>query len=1163
MIHYIFGRAGYGKSEYLYAKLKDMLDRNVRNILFVIPEQQTVLTERKLFEIFGNRLNLNAEIINFSRFKNFITRRLGGMNNNYIDDIVKKFVMRKSVKSLAPLLKEYGSKADSFDFTIRMTNIVNELKSFLITPQMLSEAAEKMADSENKDFLGKLNDINLIYSLYSSSIGKDLCDIADDFVYLNDLLKKDGTKFFSGYTVFFDSFDYFSAGQKLLLNHIFKDAEDVFITFKISDEKMFNARERNVFYKTIETKQYIDTIINEYSLPSAPPVYLDSSKKFSSDSLTLLEKNIFKDEEESNEHPAKTNDVHMIKCADLNDEVEYTAKAIIKLMRENGYKYREIQVISKDISRYHGIIDVIFEKYGIKYFMSAPSQFMSKPAVAFLLSAVDIILYNFKTEHVLQHLKTGFSVLTGDEIDIFEIYITNWEINGYYRYDDKYWQMHPDGYIEYDEDDAELVSFIERINDIKDRFFLPFRNLKIKLQNKKDNLTVRDILTFIIDFFTETDVFGKLNSLCGKYREEGNTAESDECAQIWNILMDIFNKMNVASSSAEGNSSSAEGNGGSDGCDLKSFRDMLEFILGEQEIENIPTSIDEVLIDNSENMRSMDIKATFILGMNADIFPAPVADDDIFNDAEKEILGSYGIEYKISSLFKIYDEYYDFYNAVTSAGEKLFFTYAGFDSNGDELYRSDFLDMIENIFPDIDTFIYNFEQTIQSPELPSDDDVYFYFEGENLKYEYRNIVNDKNIIFAFDEYFGEDDEYQRKIKEIGSAAPLKAGDDEIQKEMSERLFANLAMSPSSLESFAKCRFSYFVRHVLRLKTNRKEDFSALDFGNFTHKILELFFENIISDNIPLQYADKKYIQNALDVLIDNYLLNILIDFEFKSERFRYLFKRLKKDLTELILNIKNELEHSKFVPKKFELSIGGKRSGSVEPVEIQTSDHGKLVITGKVDRVDIYNMDGKTFIRIVDYKTGAKKFDFSEVAAGLNIQMLIYLFTLWHKGKDILSSADGNIADGEEIIPSGITYISSSSASGHFDGEVTDEEIEKKKRELFPRSGLYIDDAEIVMAMNDELDVKNSASNVFASFERIGKLEKHIEKILFDIAGTIAAGNANVNPLTKNGKLDSCIYCDYKAVCKIEEDDYINSRTVQKLSPDEVWALIEGEKDDE
>ena len=78
-----------------------------------------------------------------------------------------------------------------------------------------------------------------------------------------------------------------------------------------------------------------------------------------------------------------------------------------------------------------------------------------------------------------------------------------------------------------------------------------------------------------------------------------------------------------------------------------------------------------------------------------------------------------------------------------------------------------------------------------------------------------------------------------------------------------------------------------------------------------------------------------------------------------------------------------------------------------------TEGDQRLSVSGKVDRVDGWLHDGRLYLRVVDYKTGKKSFDLSDLRYGLGIQMLLYLFTLEQEGRSYF---------GYPIVPAGVLY---------------------------------------------------------------------------------------------------------------------------------------------
>ena len=143
--------------------------------------------------------------------------------------------------------------------------------------------------------------------------------------------------------------------------------------------------------------------------------------------------------------------------------------------------------------------------------------------------------------------------------------------------------------------------------------------------------------------------------------------------------------------------------------------------------------------------------------------------------------------------------------------------------------------------------------------------------------------------------------------------------------------------------------------------------------------------------------DNKELHRLTRQYIDQYAEQELHNFQNRTPRFRYLFNRLRTNAYAIIDQVAEELRHSDFVPMAFELGFGGK-DGTLPAVTISRPD-GELRVGGKVDRVDGWIKDDKLYLRVVDYKSGKKKFDLANVRMGLDIQMLLYLFALQKEGK--------------------------------------------------------------------------------------------------------------------------------------------------------------------
>ena len=1253
MVYRIFGKSGYGKSEYLYARIKEKIAENPErrfDMFLIVPEQQTLVTERKVLERFGNIANLRVEVLSFDRMSNRVSRKTGGMSYDYADSTLKKLVMNKTLRLLDPALTFYAKVSSNMEFVEKLVKTVDDMKLGLVSPFMLEKAAEKIKSDGDDEIVRKINEIGMIYSAYEKNfdVGRD---ISDEMTYLCSLLDTEyidytdnadknleKRKFFTGANVFIDSFDAFSNGHKAVLSRIFDQAENVYVTCKClpfdlgtqtpvnSVDTPFqkgatrgNYEEENVFYKTIATAEFIEKICKDKNLGRVDFV-LGESKRFKNNILEYLEKNLWENMKNlAVLTPEFKDKLEIYECDKIFDEAEAAAKKILYLTREKNYKYSDIQIIAADIASYRGILDSVFEKYNIPLFISVRTQLSTKPLMSMILSLFDMIIYDFRLQNIHSYIKNGLCGLTYREIDEIEIYITAWQINGLRRYTGKDWNMHPDGYIEYDENDEDIRETLDNINATRKKFIAPVYNFMQNLRKfgeinvgaglapaldegdrKGRPYTVKDVTVAVIDFLEEIKTYERLYELQEEQKENGELAEAAETVQVWNILMELFQKIVLVC--------------GDEIVDLKRYAELFRFILNDIDIGKIPTSVDEVTALNAELMKDGDKKCTIILGLNSDVFPAAPPDEDLFLDREKDILKEYGVDFSFDAMQKSYDQLYYFYNAITSASECVILTYRKADVNGEAMLPSMAVEKVRGMYPNLETYK-------QDEDFG---DMFFNLEGRENGYIEMGIMADGILKTALGNYFvgttasGRPENYadvESMRGRPGAAVPtnisnvgLKESEIIINQDLADKLFYNINMSSTKLDSYVKCPFSYFCKYVLDLKSESSPKMQMHDIGRFIHKILEIFMLKIRDENIEFRSIGDDFIKSEAGKIIDEYLSAIIKDYEFKTDRFRYLLKRLNKIIFEIIKNLRDEFKTCDFVPADFELGVNDRdRENSVKPVEIDIPGKGVLKVTGIIDRVDIYKTGKNVYIRIVDYKTGSKKFNLADVLAGINLQMFLYLFSVWHNGQGRYETQESPLlkggavedggglrnlmSDGEEAanprlcgatpfqkgagenIPAGVLYMPSRVQPYEKKPKMSEGEIHDIKSENFKRSGLFLRDEKILKAMEHDLagryipvklkkdaslDFKKStASGVLASLEQIGKLERYVKNSLEEIAAELSRGKASVYPL-KSGRIDSCAFCDMKRVCRFEEND-ANKKGAVSFAPDKVWDIIERE----
>ena len=368
---------------------------------------------------------------------------------------------------------------------------------------------------------------------------------------------------------------------------------------------------------------------------------------------------------------------------------------------------------------------------------------------------------------------------------------------------------------------------------------------------------------------------------------------------------------------------------------------------------------------------------------------------------------------------------------------------------------------------------------------------------------------------------------------------------------------SIAMSASRIDRVKSCHFGYFMEYGLRAKERKKAGFEAPEVGTFLHDLLENVNRDV-KERGGYAQVDDETLRHMVKHYVDRYAATRIDGYQNKSARFKYLFGRLRETACTIILGMAEEMRQSDFAPVAFELSFGG-RDGDLPAITVREGG-AALSVSGKVDRVDGWLHDGKLYLRVVDYKTGKKSFDLTDIRYGLGIQMLLYLFTLQQEGQDYF---------GHPIVPCGVLYQPARSVILPRERSITDEKLKADMRSALRRTGLILSEPEVLQAMEHSaletpcylpVSVKKdgSLSGDIATAAQLGHLGRYVEKLLHQITGEIAQGNIDADPYTRGLQDSACTYCAFASACYFDESRD-RKRQLRKTDSGEFWALMEKE----
>ena len=836
-------------------------------------------------------------------------------------------------------------------------------------------------------------------------------------------------------------------------------------------------------------------------------IHLGKSQK-QSEMICAVSESLWSHEVSGIESDPTSNEISIIKTSDPYEEAEAIANTIRSLMMD-GMRCRDIAVIARDASLYKGIIDIAFEKAGIPYFLSQSTDIMSKAPVKFIISALKIKIYNWRREDVIAYLKTGLLALDKNDVDIFECYTSKWNVRGNAFTGDNF-TMNPDGYSEYfSESSKELLS---RVNTLKNTFVPPLLKFFARLEA---SMSASELCRAVYLFMEENRLSEIIRATAENDYARGKRKEAAENLQLYNSLIKALENIAIIV--------------GDDDISIREFYDSIKIMLDNMTVGSIPTAKDQVTIGSASMMRTDNVKCAIIMGLCEGEFPQSVKDTGIFSDNDKKILEGFDISLSANSSVRASDELFYVYRAMSAPDQRLILFYHTSNASGEKSFPSMAVERIKKMFPCIKEEDYSSlpaERTLLSPAIAI----------ERLR-----SLPKSPYVSAVKDYFDSCSDY----KSVSRASELPSTNShcELKEETSETVFGKtLGLTQTIIDNYTDCPFEYMCKRLLSLGDGSKAEFDYSHFGTYIHYIFESYLKTALSDGFIGKEPNRQYIEKTVETAADEYLKKIAIGQITDDPHLLHRFSRMKSLAVLVATNVTREFADSGFRPEFFELSVGRPdKELSLAPLLIPISDDTKVSLSGKIDRVDTLRRGNNIYIRVVDYKSGAKTFSFGDIEKGRNIQLPLYLFALCDDNQKAFKSAIECPEDGK-LIPAGAMYLSSLVKPIELFESMSPDDVRNIAEASIGRSGFLIDDEDILLEMSRSFSkqflcgiTKNKdgavSGKASVSAEEMQALNEQMKTTISRIGNDIICGRMSPSP-TSNGSELHCKNCSMKNVCR-------------------------------
>lgn len=1096
----IYGKSGSGKSEYCFKEIAK--DINKEKIYLIVPNQMALMAEKKLMEITNNVSLINTEVITFNRMAFRVRNEIGGAKKTNLSKSGKAMLLYDILCKQKDSLNFLGKSSENVDI---IGNSITEFKKHRIDINKLREECNNTQDMYLKL---KLNDMITMYKEFESSIQNRFLDENDVLDILNNQIVESNQ--FKDAIIYIDEFVGFTTQEYQIIAKLLQIAKQVNITI-CTDNLMQNEElDKDIFYASKNTGIKLINIAKEYGIEIEEDVKLKNLYRFKNEELKHLEENFYKIPYKKYEGEPKN--IKMFLANNQYSEIEHIATQIVKLVRNEEYRYKDISVITKNLSIYSSLIKVIFSNYNIPVFIDEKRELSENIIVKFLISVLEICNKNWSYESVFNYLKTGFVNIEREEIFKLENYCIRWGIKG------NKWYKEDWNYVGKDEYTKEEV---DRLNELRRMIVKPIRNLQEKA--KKDN-TFLNLTKILYEFLQEMKLEETIKLKINKLEEKGFIELANEYETSFKVLIELFDEIVLVF--------------GEEKTNFDKYISTLKIGLKNTGLGKIPATQDEVIVGDVSRSRSHKVKAVFIIGINDGEFPSVYKDEGFFNDKDREYLKEQGFELANGSLENLYEENFNIYKAFTVAEEKLFLSYASSDNEGRTLRPSILITKMKKIYSNLQetSDIISQEKEIITKNNTFDnliEKLNDYQEGKDVEDIWFDVLN----------YYENDALWKSRLLKSLDGITYTNIPEQIKPEFVKKLYGEtLHTTISRLERYRSCPFSFYLEYGLKLKEKKSLKLDPIDTGSFMHEVIDTFFENVANKKISIQEIENADIEKIVKQIVEE-KLNLTSNYIFKSiPKFIILTNRLCRLVTLSIIYIVQGLKNTDFEVVGNEIEF--KNGKEYIPIEIVTKDGKKVEITGKIDRIDLAKDETGKYIRIIDYKSSAKDINLNEVLAGLQLQLITYLDA---------------VCQDKDLIPAGILYfglVEPKIDKGKRTKDITEEEIEQKLREHFRMNGLVLAEMNIINMMDNKLKDGEKSDVIPVKIKKDGTmdktskvvsrkefeiLQKYVKNTLAQISKEILDGNIDIKPYYNvKTKRKPCEYCKYNSICNFKKGFYGN-----------------------
>ncbi len=1162
-LQFYLGRTGAGKTFRIMEEIKTELKSAPLGcpIIYIVPDQMSFQAESQLLVDAGLKGMMRAQVYSFSRLAWLILGETGGVTRTHINKVGTHMMLRRILDEKKEQLQIYKNAADKTGFIDKLEQLFTEYKRYDITHDELSMLSLNETTSTLR---AKLGDMSEIYETYSMRLAGRYLDAEDHFRLLAEKIPQ--SRYLRGATIYIDGFHGFTPLEKNILEQLLLHCEQVTVALTLdSAYKKVSPEPYQFFRMTGDTYYQIFELAKSHQIEVAPDVLIaELRRSMDNPSLRHLERYFTKrPAEKFAGKPALT----VTAAHSRRGEIETVAQQILKLVRD-GHRYRDIVVLMRNSDAYSSLIHTVFTDYQIPFFIDQKWPMNHHPLIEFVRAVIEIIETDFAFDPMFRALKTDLFAGEISHLGAYregvarlENYVLSRGIRGKQWGNEWTFKFQKMMELEQSVQTDEELALQNELNQLRRSIYTPLEKM---VQAIKTATTTADFVTAVYQLLMDCQIDWQLDQAIAHDEAEGNLERAREHKQAWSGLMGLFDQIVEIC--------------GDEKLHFSTFKKMVESGLDALKFSHLPPSLDQVIVGSLDSSKPQNVQFSFIIGLNEGVLPKRMSDAGVLTEEDRAKIAQAGVRLAPSAEVQLYDEDFVAYMAFTLARVHTYFSYPIADDEGKSLLPSSYIKRLQDMFPQVEARYVSTDFVDRSDLAQL---VTITQTNATLKYLTKQLlVAKENQSISpiwwdvYNHYMNDTNKKDAAVFVLSSLFHQNLAESLSPSTVEQMYPQKISGSVSQIEMFNRCPFSYFSRYGLRLKERPVYQFDSPQLGSFFHESIKTVADELTANYLSWNDLSHEHCEALAEKAADKIAPFFNNELLFSSERMRFLKYKFTEVIKKTTVAISRQSRQSEFTPVGFEIPFGT-ADAAIPPMIIPLENGKRMELNGRIDRVDWLadEQTGQDYLSVIDYKSRGMALNYSEIYAGISMQLLTYLgVAVKHSDKLVMPG----------MKPAGGLYF-------HMHNPMIQEqsipleqhELERTWMKDFKMSGLLLSDFEVLQKMDtglneqlhsDILPVSLKKDGGFgnyskvASGEQLALLMHHTENIYQQSGNQILAGNTEISPFQVK-KRNSCTYCDYKTICQFDRtlpenrfrelEPMTLEKAVEKIAEESKIAMIE------